>query len=255
MRNHTRALLFIDFLVVNAICAIVVALLFPVLPRARERSAMSACISNEMRIGKACLAYVEDNDGTFPLNRLAVTGGTWTWKRAIFPYVGSYERLKCPSVKNYFATNPQTGAKGDESNALPAYRSDKAQWLPASYGYSGGFFGDTTGGAIRARRLRDLTDPAETLLILNTRMSYPDFGPWMMSAYSDLDGNQSTSPKYGPFVTHGGRIPVILADGPVKSVKLIETVQPIDLWKSNLPGYQTQAELLAIARNMADEYK
>lgn len=257
MQHRKRALALLDFLVVNAIVAVLVALFLPAVNQARGRQTSSACLSNEMRIGKACMAYVDDSDGTFPMNRLTVTGGTWTWKRAIFPYVKRYDTFKCPGVMNYFAVDPGTGAKGDDSNSLPAYRSDSTQWLPASYAYSGGFFFETVGGTTtRPRKRGEIDDPAHTLLVLNSRMSYPDLGPWMMSTYCDLKGNTTTtSHKFGPFVAHNGRIPVLFADGHVAAVKLIETIQPVDMWKSSQAGYQTQAQLLAIAQNMADEYK
>jgi prepilin-type N-terminal cleavage/methylation domain-containing protein/prepilin-type processing-associated H-X9-DG protein len=256
MKTRFRGFTLIELLVVIAIIAILAAILFPVFAKARERAKTSACLNNEKQIGTACITYADDYDGTYPINRMAIVGGLWTWKRAIFPYINSYEAFKCPSVTEYWAVNPDTGAKGDESNLLPAYRNNKTLWMPASYGYSGGFFFETGGGgAARPRKMSEVKDPADTLFILNTRMSYPDLGPWMMSYYCDTKGNQSSSHKLGPFVAHSGRIPIIMADGHVKALKLIETVQPDDMWKSNMVGYQTQNQLLAIAKNMADEYK
>lgn len=257
MKIRTKGFTLIELLVVIAIIAILAAILFPVFAKARERAKTTACISNEKQIGTACMTYADDNDGTYPVNRRPVVGGNWTWKRAIFPYVNSYETFKCPSVTEYNALNPENGARGDESNTLPAYRNDKSQWMPTSYGYSGGFFFETGAGGStqRPRRLSEVKNPAGTLFILNTRMSYPDLGPWMMAYYCDQKGNPSTNHKLGPFVAHAGRIPIIMADGHVKALKLIDTVQPDDMWQSNMTGYQTQTQLMSIAKNMADEYK
>jgi prepilin-type N-terminal cleavage/methylation domain-containing protein len=256
MKRTSRAFTLIELLVVIAIIAILAAILFPVFAKARERAKAAACMSNEKQLGLACMQYIEDYDGSYPMNRFAVTGGLWTWKRAVFPYVKSYECYKCPCVLEYNPINWETGAKGDESNSLPAYRNDKSQWIATSYGYSGGFFFETgAGGSARPRRLGEVKPPASTIYILNTRLAYPDLGPWMMASYCDLKGNKATAKKYGPFVTHFGRIPFIFADGHVASKKLMETVVPEDLWKSNMGGYKTQAELLTIARQMADEYK
>jgi prepilin-type N-terminal cleavage/methylation domain-containing protein/prepilin-type processing-associated H-X9-DG protein len=256
MKRRNRAFTLIELLVVIAIIAILAAILFPVFARARERAKATTCLSNMKQLGLACMQYTEDYDGVYPMNRMPVTGGLWTWKRAVFPYVKSYEAYKCPSVLEYNPVNWETGAKGDESNSLPQFRNDKSQWIATSYGYSGGFFFETgAGGAARPRTLSEVKDPANTMYILNTRLAYPDLGPWMMSSYCDLKGNQSSNRKYGPFVTHFGRINFIFADGHVQAKKLIETVTPIDLWKSKMAGYTTQAQLLAIARNMADEYK
>jgi len=245
----------IELLVVIAIIAILAAILFPVFAKARDRSRTTVCISNEKQIGTAVMMYADDNNECYPLNRMQVTGGLWTWKRAVFPYIRSYEVFKCPSVINYMARNPETNALGDESNSLPQFRNNKDEWMPTSYGYSGGlFFSDAT-AAYRPIRTSDVKDPAGTLFILNTRMSYPDLGPWMMDDYCDLKGNTTGTRKYGPFVAHGGRIPIIMADGHVKAMKLIDTVKPNDMWKSKNPAYTSLKVLQNLASQMADEYK
>jgi prepilin-type N-terminal cleavage/methylation domain-containing protein/prepilin-type processing-associated H-X9-DG protein len=258
--RKTRAFTLIELLVVIAIIAILAAILFPVFAKARERAKTSACINNEKQIGIACMTYADDYDATYPINRVAIVGGTWTWKRAIYPYVKSYDVFRCPSVLKYDARNPETGALGDESNSLAAYRNDKTQWMPTSYGYSGGFFFETGAGdgKSRPRKMSEVKDPAGTIFILNTRMSYPDLGPWMMADKCNLKGDDlgvGGNPAYGPFVAHGGRIPMIMADGHVAALKLIQTVLPNDMWKSNMTGYTTQQQLVALANQMANEYK
>ncbi|HEY3267941.1 MAG TPA: DUF1559 domain-containing protein [Armatimonadota bacterium] len=255
MKNKYRAFTLIELLVVIAIIAILAAILFPVFAKARERAKTTACINNERQIGIGCMTYTDDFDGVYPINRMQIVGGTWTWKRAIYPYVKSYDAFKCPSVTNYMAINPETGAKGDESNTMTAYRNDPSQQMPASYGYSGGFFFETGSGTRRPRRMSELKEPANTLFILNTRMSYPDLGPWMMNSRCDVKGNIVSTSKLGAFVAHGGRIPIIMADGHVQALKLIQTVQPTDMWKSSDPLYNTQAKLMPFANGMADEYK
>ena len=262
MKIKNRAFTLIELLVVIAIIAILAAILFPVFAKARERAKLSACISNEKQIGLAVMQYTDDYEGVYPMNRWAVPGGIMTWKRAILPMVKSIDVFKCPSVTKYDAINWETKALGDESNSLPAYYKDKSQHLPVSYAYSGGFFFETGAGnnVRRPRRYRDVKDPADTLFILNSRTAYPDLGPWMMSSYCDQNGNSvsGTSPaqrRLGPFVAHQGRIPFIMADGHVQALKLTQTIYPVDMWKSKMTGYSTQAELAAIASKMADEYK
>ena len=265
MKNRFKAFTLIELLVVIAIIAILAAILFPVFAKARERAKTTACISNEKQIGLACMTYADDYDGTYPINRIPIVGGNWTWKRAISSYVKSYDVWKCPSVVNYWAG---TGGKkqpassifvGDESNSLPQFRNDRTQWLPASYGYNGGFFFESANDKdVRPRKLSEVKDPSGTLMILNTRMAYPDLGPWMLTDKCDLNGVDLTAggnPKYGPFVAHNGRIPIIMADGHVQALKLIQTVQPTDMWKARDNRYDTQAKLLLIVNGMADEYK
>jgi prepilin-type N-terminal cleavage/methylation domain-containing protein/prepilin-type processing-associated H-X9-DG protein len=253
VKKQLKAFTLIELLVVIAIIAILAAILFPVFAKARDRAKLSACINNEKQIGLACMTYTDDYDGIYPINRRAVPGGLWTWKRAIYPYVKSYDVFKCPSVINYWAINPETGAKGDESNSLPQYRNKPNEWMPCSYGYSGGFFFETGGSATpRPRRISEVKDPAGTLFILNTRMSYPDLGPWMISYRCDLKGNNAPNSKLGAFVAHNGRIPMIMADGHVKALKMAETVLPNDMWKHR--SY-SQTALVNLLKQMPDEYK
>ncbi|HEY3413549.1 MAG TPA: DUF1559 domain-containing protein [Armatimonadota bacterium] len=259
MRIRLKAFTLIELLVVIAIIAILAAILFPVFAKARERAKTTSCISNEKQIGIACMSYADDNDGTYPPNRVPIVGGTWTWKRAIQPYLKSFDVWRCPSVTNYF---PGLGGvkqawpnQGDESNTLPQFRNDRSQALPASYGYSGGFFFEDNGSRRIIHHLSDVKDPSGTLFILNTRMAWPDLGPWMMNVRCDQNGIQVSQSKLGPFVAHNGRIPIIMADGHVQALKLIQTVVPNDMWKSLNPAYDTSAKLMPIVNGMADEYR
>jgi hypothetical protein len=114
-------------------------------------------------------SYADDYNGTFPPNRVPLIGGTWTWKRAIQPYLKSFDVWKCPGVTNYFPAIGGIDQKapyvGDESNPLPQFCNDKSQYLPASYGYSGGFFFDDDGVKRIIHHLSDVKEPSGTLFI------------------------------------------------------------------------------------------
>src|SRR5262245_30677997 len=92
----------IELLVVIAIIAILAAILFPVFAQARERTRMSACMSNMRQIGTSLMIYVQDFDETYPCIRFHGVGGIrrnrdYTWKNAIRPYLKSLDVLGCPS--------------------------------------------------------------------------------------------------------------------------------------------------------------
>jgi prepilin-type N-terminal cleavage/methylation domain-containing protein/prepilin-type processing-associated H-X9-DG protein len=61
-----RAFTLIELLVVIAIIAILAALLFPVLARAKSRALQAGCISNEKQVGIGLQIWVDENDGWLP---------------------------------------------------------------------------------------------------------------------------------------------------------------------------------------------
>lgn len=61
-----RAFTLMELLVVIAIIAILMALAFPVLTRARERAKGTQCISNLRQLGTAVETYVQDWDDRYP---------------------------------------------------------------------------------------------------------------------------------------------------------------------------------------------
>ena len=172
MSKHRKAFTLIELLVVIAIIAILAAILFPVFAKARERAKTTQCINNMRQIGTATMAYTDDYEGTYPKNRNYQGAGMqyWTWKRAIFPYIKSYDAFRCPTVLNYWSTvSTVGGAQGDESNVRPEYRTNKAEWMPSSYAYSGGFFHEGSGGGDKPRTLTQCKAPAQTIFILSNK--------------------------------------------------------------------------------------
>lgn len=62
-----RAFTLIELLVVIAIVAILAALLFPVLSRAKERGNRTGCVNNLRQINTGVLMYAHDNADTLPM--------------------------------------------------------------------------------------------------------------------------------------------------------------------------------------------
>lgn len=102
-----RAFTLIELLVVVAIIAILAAILFPVLSRARERAQAVACASNLKQFGAAFTMYAGDYDG-----RLPSPGGDATYLTAwstdqgttLNRYLGGGPRVK--RVENSLWTCP-----------------------------------------------------------------------------------------------------------------------------------------------------
>ena len=75
MHNASRkkAFTLIEILVVIGIIALLAAILFPVLSRARERARATTCMNNEHQIALAILQYTQDHTRRYPQ-----PGGEWT---------------------------------------------------------------------------------------------------------------------------------------------------------------------------------
>lgn len=81
MRPTRRGFTLIELLVVIGIIAILAAILFPVIARARETARKSNCTSNLRQIGTAIAMYVQDYDECFPNtgDPMLWMGRRWRW--------------------------------------------------------------------------------------------------------------------------------------------------------------------------------
>ncbi|MCX6344226.1 MAG: prepilin-type N-terminal cleavage/methylation domain-containing protein [Armatimonadetes bacterium] len=101
----------IELLVVIAIIAILAAILFPMLTKARDRANQTRCFSNMRQLSLAILNYAQDNNNTFPMPFNIANMRWWvintgqkysdgTWRERITPYVRSDKVFNC-SVPNF----------------------------------------------------------------------------------------------------------------------------------------------------------
>ena len=66
LRSEGSAFTLVELLVVIGIIALLIAILLPVLSRARAQANRVACLSNIKQLGTAILMYCNENDGYFP---------------------------------------------------------------------------------------------------------------------------------------------------------------------------------------------
>ena len=142
-----RAFTLIELLVVIAIIAILAAILFPVLSRAKEKAKQAACFANLKQIGVAFEMYMTDHDDLLPDRRdlkTSLPGGyrpwtTWPpsdprsgWAMVVLePYAKSHAVFTCPSIKgSVFETavqvaQPITTAPGSPAGHYWLWRFDR----------------------------------------------------------------------------------------------------------------------------------
>ena len=95
-RSAAYAFTLIEMLTVMAIIAILSAILIPAVSASRERGRMAYCANNLGQIGKALMAYVNDNKDRLP--PVSISNSESAWDIDLLPYLGGVSNVfACPS--------------------------------------------------------------------------------------------------------------------------------------------------------------
>ena len=238
-----RAFTLIELLVVIAIISILAAILFPVFGRARENARRASCQSNLKQIGLGIIQYVQDYDEIMPGAAVeppqSVTGydssnsyfAQHTWQVLLLPYTKSPDIYACPSNTNNsstIVTDPGTGIKIPFSYAVPftsntGAGTDMGGLAIFQYIYTNNTTGAVVGNVMPVAKI---TNPSTTIAV--TEDSYNHGGQWYLSTGC----LNSAVPVFG----HFGKPNFLFADGHVKSIDLMGTIVPTNMWNvSNGP--------------------
>lgn len=185
-----KAFTLIELLVVIAIIALLVAILFPVIARARDRARQSTCLSNMKQMGLAIAQYSQDFDEYLPYNRY--DGGTYdakparSWDQLVQTYLGQHiytnrgaTLFQCPNdmVKRNYGGSPRSYVMV-RSNGNGVVRKNTPVAGVNFY---------------MSRRLSEIQDSAQTL-VLAEWYEGTQFGGNVLTSYDDTAIDAAVTP-------------------------------------------------------------
>lgn len=206
-----------DLLVVIAVVALLAAIVVVPLTKARERAALTACLSNLQQVGRGILLYADDHSATFPGPSAALAGDFWWWyKEQIKGYIGvrgvsSADDIVfgCPRDRGY-------------SDPMPFRMNPRFDY--GSYVFNG----VTLPGVpnIAGWRVANVKEPARTLSVME----------WV--AHGPLSWHRSRTGKANaPFYTDAETV-AAFADGHVQLTTIYYDGYNAAYTRDPIPGYE-----------------
>ncbi len=202
--SAARAFTLVELLIVIAVVAILIALVFPIFNRMSKRGADAACLNNLRILGYGMFAAVAENNGRFPLIVPNPSSAGRQWDAQIAPYLdinlSQNKNIRtpfvCPAAK-VFSGNPDIGLSRN-----------------LSYGYNTRVGNDVLGSG----RPAVIQEPSKLILIADRELTEGS-----NESYVTLAGANSaifiadSASRYAvlPYERHGGHIHILFADGHV----------------------------------------
>jgi prepilin-type N-terminal cleavage/methylation domain-containing protein/prepilin-type processing-associated H-X9-DG protein len=213
--RSVKAFTLIELLVVISIIGILVALLFPVFARSREKGRQTTCLNNLRQLGAATLIYMQDYDERiypYEYNGPTGPGDRYTWeyytdywvnhpndytRGILYPYVREARVFTCPDAVGFAGVSGGNSGSYGLNSALSVVQSNGTESIGVA--------------------LSEVRAPALTILIADTAQASlaPPGGlrggdtlyPPSQAAMGDVHGR------------HSRMADVVWLDGHVKAMK------------------------------------
>ncbi len=221
----------IELLVVIAVIAVLLAILIPVLGRAREVGQRAVCLSNLRQLTLAWIAYADDNDGKlvggwmsnpsptrsepawvsyafyFAHSRLSLMADP-NGKGALWPYLGDIDVYRCPAGRSGHFLTYEAVSSANVSNLDGAIMNSAVYLTGIRCGsYPANSVGRTV---LRLVRLHDIVSPgpsARAVFVgVGQTRSNPVFVPYSRPAWGGPG-------KVAPPIHHASGATLSFADG------------------------------------------
>ncbi len=172
----------IELLVVISIISVLIAILLPVLGKAREATKTVQCFSNQRQLGIASHAYLQDSEGDFQRYEDLVTREKWHELLLKMDMVGDGQLFFCPNRNVAPIVAPATT---ELDSSIPSGF--------ISYGINMDFSYDFLGGFWRPTNLDDIRQPVTTILALDAiNTTAEPWGSYIAYPYNRSAGNKGT---------------------------------------------------------------
>lgn len=217
----------IELLAVIGIIALLIAILLPVLGKARRAAQGVACASNLHQLGVSANTFAADHRDQLPSNRVQVRGQpgrhfTWRAYLVLRDYLAETDAWTCPATP--------TPALSEEGRFDGVTLCDDD--VASSYAYNG----------MLAWRYPPPTDeadidlvtikrPSHTLVVMETRAVWPDLRENSIDGRGPTFGAEDDGGGYFAW-WHGGAANWMTFDGSVSRMTLLDTVTDDPRWRN-----------------------
>ena len=240
-----RGFTLIELLVVIAIIAIIAAILFPVFAKAREKARQTTCLSNMKQIGLALTQYVQDSDEIMPLTDENLSTGSISWRGLLQPYIKSTGVFACPS--DVTASSHLTSIQYNLDGPIPA--SYAASRYDSNSAITGGAFNHS----VPYVSIVSFAAPATVVTIVEDTTVYSDFTPSignLLGIFTTYPPNYGANPiQASMFAGHAGLTNILFADGHVKTMHAIATLDKaeggsgnVNMWTANNGAFGSSSD-------------